>query len=373
MTHGDGLLFLARALCPLPHENGVVGALRDDIGRCVVAWESVVELASRHLVTPALHEGFADKGLLHDLPADVRSYLDAVHELNGERNRRIAEQLREIVAVLNRAGIEPVLLKGVSHLEAGLYEDPAARVIGDIDLLVPSDELAAAAGALAATGYREVGLEDFSFTAHHHHTPLAREHDVAAIELHTEPVGRTFAPLLSAERVLSTARRLSVGGHAARLPTAQDQIVHNAVHTQLADEHYWCGRAVLRPLGDLVRLRLAADGAIDWREVLEKFDDAGYGSALRAYLMTAELLFGQALPDGCRGDLASRLACWRIRSQSQHPWLMAAGEAYGYHRAMLAQLQAGPGGRRRVLARLLHPHGYRRYLRSLKTRVGRAH
>ncbi|MGH6920659.1 MAG: nucleotidyltransferase family protein, partial [Geminicoccaceae bacterium] len=183
MNRQADLAFLGRALSPLDAET--VSALRDDLGGGTLAWESVIDLASRHLVTPVLWRGLADKGLLDDLPAEVRSYLEAVHELNGERNRRIADQLLEIATVLNRAGLEPVLLKGVAYLCDDLYGDPAARVIGDVDLLVASNQLAAAVGALAAIGYREIGLDDFSFATHHHHTPLARAHEVAAVELHT--------------------------------------------------------------------------------------------------------------------------------------------------------------------------------------------
>jgi Uncharacterised nucleotidyltransferase len=370
MNRQADLAFLGRALSPLHAET--VGALSDNIGGATLVWESVVELASRQLVTPAVHHGLAEKALLGELPAEVRNYLEAVHELNGERNRRIADQLQGIVATLNAAGIEPVLLKGVAYLVGDLYRDPAARVIGDIDLLVTGDQLPDAVAALAAGGYREAGLEDFSFAAHHHHTPLAREDDIAAVELHSEPVGRAFAPLLPAEQMLNGARRIGIDGGRCRLPTPQDQVVHNIVHAQLADRHYWLARVALRPLSDLVRLCAANETEIDWRQVLATFDRAGQGSACRAWLMTAEQLFGQALPAGVRPDLGARVACWRHRTQGRHPWLMAAGEWYGYHRAMLAQLSAGPAPRRRVLARLLHPNGYRRYFRALRTHIGRA-
>ncbi len=371
MNRQADLAFLGRALSPLHAET--VGALRDDLGGGRLAWESVVELASRHLVTPVLYQGLADKGLLHDLPAEVRSYLEAVHELNGERNRRIADQLLEIVAVLNHAGLEPVLLKGVAHLVTGLYGDPAARVIGDIDLLVASDQVAVAAGALAATGYREIGLDGFSFAAHHHHTPLAREHDLAALELHTEAVAEPFTPFLPAARMLGDARRVEADGRRFRVPAPQDQIVHNIVHAQLTDRHYWLAQVPLRPLSDLARLRMTSDDQIDWERILAVFDRAGRGSACRAWLMAAEQLFGQALPSGVRPDLGARVACWRIRSQRGHPWLMATGEWYGYHRAILVELRAGSAPRRRLLTLLLQPAGYQRYFRALRRHMGRAH
>jgi hypothetical protein len=295
-----------------------------------------------------------------------------MHGLNGDRNREIADQVSEIVAALAAIGIEPVLLKGVGHLLEGLYGDPAARLIGDIDLLVSAERIDDAVGALLATGYQEAGIDDFSFAAHHHHTPLARRDRVACVELHTEPVPKEFSTLLPAERVVRDARPLLVDGHRAWLPAPRDQVVHNIVHGQLGDRHYWSGRIALRPLCDQVRLRIAHHDAIDWPEVLATFDRAGYGSACRAWLMTAQRLLGQALPAGFEPSLAARFACWRSGAQIRSPQLMAVGEAYGYHRAMIARLRAGPIARQDLLARLLHPRGYRRYLRSFRAHRGRA-
>ncbi len=368
MNRPPALAFLGRALSPV--DAGSVGELRDDFGG-PLAWESVVELASHHLVTPTLYRSLDAKGLLSELPAEVRSYLEAVHELNGERNRRISDQLRGIVAALNAAGIEPVLLKGAAYLAADLYGDPAARLIGDIDLLVPGDELPAAVAALATIGYREAGIEDYSFTGHHHHTPLVRDGDVAAVELHSAPVARAFARLLPAEQMFAGARRVDLDGGRARLPAPQDQVVHNIVHAQLADRHYWLALVPLRPLSDLVRLRAAGAGQIDWPAVLAGFDRGGHGSACRAWLMAAEQLLGDRLPSGVQPDLGARFACWRARNQKRHPWLTAAGEWYGYHRAMIAQLNAGPGVRRRLLTRVLHPRGYHRYLRAVRAHLRR--
>jgi hypothetical protein len=182
-----------------------------------------------------------------------------------------------------------------------------------------------------------------------------------------------FGALLPAERVLGTARRVDAGDGRFLMPAPQEAVVHNIAHSQLADRHYWCARAVLRPLCDLVWLRETSAGAIDWHEVLASFDRVGYGNACRVYLMSAEHLFGQALPPGVRPGRGARLAFSRLQHQSRHPWLMAAGETYGFHRALLAQLHAGPKSRGRLMTRLLHRKGYQRYVRALRARIGRAH
>jgi len=370
MARRREFLFLARALSPSRGDERV-GALREEIARAQIVWPELVELASQQLVTPTLHQALREKDLLDALPAEVREYLEAVHTLNRERNRRIADQTVEIAAALDRAGIEPVLLKGVAHLFADLYGDPAARIIGDIDLLVSAQDIERAGASLTAIGYRTADVGDMSFAEHHHLPPLVRADAVAAVELHSEPLFTAFGNLLPAAELIAAARPVAVADRQARMPAPRHQMVLNIAHAQLADRHYWSGRVSLRALIDLVLLRARADDATIWPGILDAFDGNGYGDACRAYLMLAERLLGQATPPGLRPTLAARLACRRVEVQRRSPRLMALGASYGFYRAMLAQLAAGPLARRRVLNRVLHPAGYRRWLRSWRQHVGR--
>ena len=324
-------------------------------------------------MTPTLDQALRDQGLLSDVPAEVRDYLEAVHGLNGERNRKIAAQVVEITAALNAIGIEPVLLKGVAHLLADLYGDPAARVIGDIDLLVSAERIADAVGALAAIGYREAGLDDVSFAAHHHHTPLARGDDGGR--------GRAAHGAGPAGVLDAVRRRSGSGATRGRWWSAaigpgcrrpQDLVVHNIVHGQLADRHYWSGRIALRPLCDLVRLRIAHDAAIDWPEVLADLRSRRLRRRLPGLADDRAAPSRPGAASRLRADASARaFACWRSAAQIRSPRLMAVGETYGYHRAMIARLCGGPIARQQVLGRLLHPRGYRRYLRSFRAHRGR--
>ena len=110
-----------------------------------VSWEMLIDCSSRHNVTPALSFCLKEKG---DLPTEVRKYFDTILSLNRTRNDCIVDGLSRVVTALNAIEIEPVLLKGMSHLVEGLYPALAVRVIGDIDLLVPEGRAKEAAAAL---------------------------------------------------------------------------------------------------------------------------------------------------------------------------------------------------------------------------------
>lgn len=368
----DQFRFLVRALGPFDHDEWAADSLRADLASGDVGWEGVIELASQQLVTPALRQALHDKGLLAAVPAEVRDYLEAVHTLNGARNRRIADQTAEIAAALNEVGIEPILLKGVAHLFTGLYGDPAARVIGDIDLLVSSERMARAVAALTGIGYRAGEVEGMSFGEHHHHAPLVRADAITFVELHSEPLYQPFGRLMSAADVMAAARPVALADQRARLPSTQHQLVLNIAHTQLSDRHFWSGRTSLRGLLDLVLLRARAVDAVVWQDLLDAFDRSGHGTACRAYLMLAERLLGQAVPPELRPTLGARLACWRVELQRRSRRRMMIGASYGWYRALLAELLAGRRARRRVLSRLRHPDGLRRSLQALRKHLSRA-
>ena len=50
---------------------------------------------------------------------------------------------------MNSRGIVPVLLKGAAYLKTGVYEDPAARILSDLDLLVEEARVSEAVGCVA--------------------------------------------------------------------------------------------------------------------------------------------------------------------------------------------------------------------------------
>ena len=111
-----------------------------------------------------------------------------------------------VLSRLAAAGISVVLLKGAA-LRLSVYKDPVERQFGDVDVLVPPEQIAAAIPALEASGY----LPESVFTAqlyleHHHHLRLKK-----ATGFMVEPTGRS-APDSPFEL---RSRRLSRRGFAA--------------------------------------------------------------------------------------------------------------------------------------------------------------
>ena len=96
------------------------------------------------LVPPALRALLADRGAT-PRPSGPRAYSEAMfHEL----------ALRKVSLALTAAGARALLVKGAA-LALTVYAEPAARLMTDIDLLVPEEERDRVVGALAAGGFLE--------------------------------------------------------------------------------------------------------------------------------------------------------------------------------------------------------------------------
>jgi hypothetical protein len=101
-------------------------------------WEELVMVGSQQLLLPLLYRSLEQKGLIKNLPDDLADYLNEIHHINLNRNKAILHQLRDLHALFEKHHIDYVLIKGAAILVRLREEDLGLRMVGDIDLLIPS-------------------------------------------------------------------------------------------------------------------------------------------------------------------------------------------------------------------------------------------
>lgn len=147
-------------------------------------WRRFVELAMTHRVYPRVWQRTRSM-----LPGPIAVELQDVARQNLKAALRNLARTVEVVQLLRRHDIDPVVIKG-PLLARALYRDYAARVTGDIDLLVRESELLVAARALAAAGYQHhTSLDARNLARHRHRThdvAFAHPGDQSLIELHAD-------------------------------------------------------------------------------------------------------------------------------------------------------------------------------------------
>lgn len=318
-----------------------------------VDWVAVIKLANTALITPqlaaALHQA-------PDLPDDVRAFLADVRGRNTERNRRLLAQLTEMVGALNRAGIEPTLLKGAALWADGAGLTPHDRLLTDLDLLVRPDQVERAMAALDLLGFAVLSRQEGD--AVHAVAELGRPQDVGTLDLHQRPPGPPG--LAQIEDFAERCRTVAWNGVHARVPNPAVSVFLTILHDQFHDGDYWRGGFDLRHLADIARL---ARG-VDWSEFEELCAGGLTRNAAGEELLAAARLMNARVPRRLVDRRMVRLQHDRCMAQFRWPRLRVVLAALGVlmelpnlvtHRAQNRL------GRRRVLneARYAMPAGDR--------------
>lgn len=298
-------------------------ALRSQITSGRVPWESVVSLANKHLITSALWVALRERGLVNCLPTDLRVYLQDIHLLNTRRNECLKAQASEAICALNAVDIEPVLLKGGVFLFI-TPNDPGARILADLDILVPHEHLEACWEELNRLGYRpDTSREHDYYTNHHHRVPLGRPGDYGTIEVHQDLVRRAASRILPTEMALAHAKPLTVDGVAIRVLTPTYRVLHNILHAEIVYPADRGALIELRSLNDVVIISRTYNEQVNWSAIREIMDRHGEGRALRSYLYLVHRLFGMALPGSIEPTLGCLAHYARVRMESRYEWLEA--------------------------------------------------
>jgi hypothetical protein len=273
----------------------------DDLPANEGEWRGVLRLSSIHLVAPSLRRGFQEQGLASRLPANAAEFLEAVYTLNLDGNLRYEDQLAHLIQVLNKIGVRPVFLKGAAALVNGLYPTPGERMTGDIDVLIPSSQLAEAVKDLRAAGYQSVAEDEElpetrDYGLHHHHYPPIYSLDwPSPVELHLHPVHLPAARLLDSEEVVRDATPLNWRGGDCLLPSPTHFVMQNVIHAFVVDKRDR-GFLSLRQLFEFVHASRAYGKQVDWDLIRERFDSLGYGNALCSYVALANTYLGFQVP-----------------------------------------------------------------------------
>jgi hypothetical protein len=186
LNYKETLFFIAKSLTISLEEKN-----REEIG-CMLKttdldWEAVVKVSTSHYVFSAIYCNFKRADFLKYLPQDLVSYMEYITNLNRERNQQIISQARELNNFLLANNITPIFLKGTGNLLAGIYEDIAERMVGDIDFIFSEEDYPKAIKFLIEFGYSEVNKKEYySPDETKHYRRLQKENNIAAVEIHKE-------------------------------------------------------------------------------------------------------------------------------------------------------------------------------------------
>ena len=280
-------------------------------------WSDVLLHANIHLIGPVLHRRL--KAGAHIDP-EVMEYLAQQDDANCERNRRILQQLEELLVAFSDVGIDPILLKGAALL-VGAGHPNTARISRDIDLVVQPGQQTDAEWALERLGYALIENSGWG----HSIGSFAKPGVVAAVDIHTTlPVA--MANVVSLDEIRQNGTTVPFNRTMPRVPDPRQHVLLNVAHEMLHDRHLAKGQAQLRYLFELAELM---EGGVQICLTDDQLRRAPYlGLALEAQdRLSEELLTIRLFPEARRTTYgavlhARRMAKLQFRHLGHIEWSM---------------------------------------------------
>ncbi len=117
-------------------------------------WQLVTSLSIEHGVAPLIYRKLSAFGDPQSIPEQVQLFFQEKYYESAAKNVLLLDELGKVLSCLKNAGIQVILLKGVS-LVRKIYPDVALRPMMDIDLLVHPGEITKVARIIKKAGYEE--------------------------------------------------------------------------------------------------------------------------------------------------------------------------------------------------------------------------
>jgi len=272
--------------------------------------------------------------------------------LNRDRNRVMLGVLADALRAFNHAGLKPVLLKGGANVVADIYPDSAMRLLGDVDLLLPEAEAAAAAKILQSLGYQPAPNERVRYSEHHRLVPQRDPVSGVTIELHVQPVLRDWHGMLTAADIFAQAIPVQFQDCAVFLPSPTHRLIHTIVHSELSDGNYALRRLDVRQFMELAALMQRYGEEIEWAAVQARFQANAQTAVLEDSLAVGAALFGTPKVHNYPAEDRLRLLQSTL-DRSDVNWLMER---------VAAAVSLQPI----LLFRILHPRSWRRIAKALR-------
>ena len=183
MNYKESLFFIAKCLT-ISFEDKNRKEIEKQLKSMSIDWDAVVKVSTAHYVFPALYCNLKRADFLKYIPHELVNYMEHITDMNRERNKQIITEAIELNSLLLANNITPIFLKGTGNLLAGIYDDLAQRMVGDIDFIFSKEDYPIAINILSEFGYFEVNKHHFPGARHYKR--LKKEDKIAAIEIHSE-------------------------------------------------------------------------------------------------------------------------------------------------------------------------------------------
>ena len=185
MNYKETLYFIAKCLT-ISLEAKNKKEIEKQLQSNSIDWDAVVKVSTAHYVFHALYCNLKRADFLQYLPNELVNFMEQITDINRERNKQIIAQANELNNFLLANNITPIFLKGTGNLLAGVYDDIAERMVGDIDFIFSKKDYPRSIAVLREFGYSKVSKYKYHLPNQRHYRRLKKKNNIAAIEIHKD-------------------------------------------------------------------------------------------------------------------------------------------------------------------------------------------
>lgn len=289
--HVDELLLRCLRAGPDTTDEGRVDPLT------AADWEDLLQQAARHKIVPLLYHRLRTHHPDLPIPPEAMGRMRQAYLDNTARNLMLSHNLAAVLKIFRRGCIPVIVLKG-AHLAEFVYDNPALRFMGDLDLLVQRDDLMNIDALLLEMGCtptaqnRIVGRDNNEFVY------VMPKRDVS-LEIHWSILAPAFPFTIDTAEQWARSRPACIAGVDAAVLCPEDLLVHLCLHAGCT-HGYEPGLKLFCDIGEILR---HDGGGLDWDLVRRRTLAWGTGKCVYLTLLLTRELLGVAVPEGVMEDL----------------------------------------------------------------------
>jgi hypothetical protein len=310
-------------------------------------WSQFLQLVAAHRLS-----GLLDAAIrASDVTVDDRQVCDVenLHRRVSTKVLLLDTTLVRVAAELSKRDIPLRVLKGPAA--AALYPDPLWRPYVDVDLLVPGDRFADAAGALADLGYQRRSIElRPGFDRRFGKGATFHREAGANLDLHRTLVAGPYAFLIDPASLFDRPSAFDVSGTRLGALSPEARFIHSCISVMLSD-----AEPKLITLRDVVQTYRNPE--LDSDEVRQLCGAWRIGHVVGAAANTVNTIL--ALPESAclpidlvapSASITERVAAWGYRAQKRRwrrqaltaiPFVQGWSDRAAYLRAVLTSRPIG--------------------------------
>ena len=257
---------------------------------CEVDWDRFVWLAIRHRLVPFAHRHLA-KGFPDAVPPEVAQAIEEIYVENAGHALRLTGELIELLDRFAAQGIDAVPYKG-PVLAQRLYGSIAMRHTGDLDIMVPREDLATAQAVLVSAGYRpeqRLSSAARAFQSRVIKSEAFERDDAVRVELHWDFVDRHHGSPLDSDTFSERLASTRVAGVQVPAFSSEDLLLILCVHGW---KHCWDRLEWVCGIAELLR----SQPVMYWCNIPRLARDRGAHARVVFGLRLAQELLGAPLP-----------------------------------------------------------------------------